>query len=111
MDAVTANTALTVANVADTVPDRYFRADQIVVAGNAAATEDNWRRVRSLRIGLVMRGPAGSSQEVVTPAKYPLGFAFANATGDKGTVLAAQTDGRLRQANILTIYLHNNQGS
>ncbi|VWX59505.1 Prepilin-type N-terminal cleavage/methylation domain-containing protein [Burkholderiales bacterium 8X] len=109
-DAVVANTAPGASNIPDSVPDQYLRADQLAVAGNAAATRENWSRVRSLRIGMVLRGPRNSAQESATPVMYPLGTTFVNAANDKGSQFAAQTDGRLRQAVTLTIYLHNTQG-
>ncbi|KAB7535791.1 hypothetical protein ET532_027825, partial [Verminephrobacter sp. Larva24] len=59
-----ANTA--VPGTTDRVVDRYLRADQLTVSGsqpasiNKAATYANWRRVRSIRIGVVLRCPCSA---------------------------------------------------
>lgn len=91
----------------DSVPDRYLSASQMVVPGNDAATLANWRRVRSLRIGMVLRGPAGSAQSSTSQTLYPLGAAFASA-GNPGSTFTA-TDNRLRQVATFTIQLRNCQ--
>jgi type IV pilus assembly protein PilW len=113
---------------ADSVPERYLRADQIVIgtaAGSTStkATYDNWRRVRSIRIGMVLRGPANSGQQSTAPTLYPFGGAksssggaagsalsAATASDDPGTVFTPPADGRLRQAVTFTIHLRNDQG-
>lgn len=108
VDGVTANAVPTAA--ADSVPEQYMRADQLVVASNVAATNDNWARVRSLRIGLVLRGPIRSAQDLAVPAQYPLGaVGVMNSSSDPGSVFPAQTDGRLRQTVTFTIHLRNIQ--
>lgn len=102
-------------------PNRYLRADQMTVTGTggAVATNDNWRRVRSLRIGMVLRGPANSSQEKVAQTLYPFGKGASSASGaagsalssaeDPGTVFSAPADGRLRQVVTFTVQLRNDQ--
>ncbi|MDR3369601.1 PilW family protein [Rhodoferax sp.] len=109
-------------NPTDSVPERYLRADQIVVGGVMAsqATYNNWRRVRSIRIGMVIRGPANSQQEKVSQTFYPFGVAANSSTGtigsalssanDVGTVFTPPVDGRLRQVVTFTIHLRNDQG-
>ena len=96
----------------DSVADRYLRASQIVVAGNPAATETNWRHVRSLRIGLLVRGPANSAVDRTSTGRtyYPLGV-DQSASADTGTALSVTADGRLRQELSFTIYLHNKLGN
>jgi type IV pilus assembly protein PilW len=103
-------------------PDRYLRADQMTVTGNAVATNDNWRRVTSIRIGLVVRGPIGSQQERVAQTFYPFGPAPSSSTGTTGTAMSNTTaldpgtrfltsaDGRMRQTATFTIHLRNDQG-
>ena len=99
-----------------------YTADQIVVAGNTSskATYDNWRRVRSIRIGMVLRGPIGSQQEIVSQTFYPFGLApnsstgsagtaLSDSTNDPGTVFTPAADGRLRQVVTFTIHLRNDQ--
>lgn len=93
-------------NVTDGVADRWLRADQLTVPGNVAATRANWRRVRSVRIGLVIRGPSGSAVETATKTLWPLGPTWANAE-DVGSVLSAPADGRLRTSHSFTVHLRN----
>lgn len=105
----------------DSVPERYLRADQLTVSGNEVATYANWRRVRSLRVGMVLRSQAGSAVETDTQTYYPLGSskssasgtlgsAFANATNDPGTVFTPTADRRIRQVLTFTVHLRNFQG-
>jgi len=108
VDAVTAGAAATATQ--DSIIDQYLRADQLVVPGNAAATQENFRRVRSLRIGMVLRAAANSAQELGTPVMYALGANYGKAA-DVGSVLLGQNDGRLRQAVTFVVYLHNFQDS
>jgi type IV pilus assembly protein PilW len=94
----------------DSVPDRYLSASQLTVKGDDAATRANWRRVRSLRIGMVLRSDAGMGQNSETSVLYPLGGAgFASAT-DVGTIFQPPADGRLRQVVAFTVHLRNDQG-
>ena len=107
VDNVVPNTAPT--GITDSVPDRYLRADQLT-----GATEDitnaNWRRVRSIRIGMVFRGAVGSSLEKTIPAQYPLGApGVMNTAADIGSTFPSQTDGRLRQTVNFTVHLRNPQ--
>lgn len=106
----------------DSVPDKYLRADQLVVGGvaDSAATNSNWRRVRSLRIGMVLRGPPNSAQNSVAQTLYPFGLAKSSSAAaagsamssanDPGTIFAAPADGRLRQVVTFTVHLRNDQG-
>lgn len=105
-DGVTPNASPTAAT--DTVPDRYLRADQMTVASNTTATNANWRRVRSLRIGLVLRGPANSAQEKSAQTLYPEGSVMSSSS-DPGTIFSAPADGRLRQVLTFTVHLRNEQ--
>jgi type IV pilus assembly protein PilW len=121
-DGVTASAAPTIAT--DSVPDAYLRADQLTVTANPVATNDNWRRVRSLRIGMVLRGPANSAIDKTSTTYYPFGLAKSSSTGtaglamaqtvasalDPGTVFTPALDGRLRQTLTLTVHLRNEQG-
>lgn len=101
-------------------PDKYLRADQLTVAGNTVATNANWRRVRSLRIGIVLRGPANSAQTSGNQTFYPFGMAKSADTGiagsalssanDANTIFVAPADGRLRQVVTFTVHLRNSQG-
>lgn len=105
-DGVTAGAAPTA--TPDTVPDRYLRADQMTVASNPVATNANWRRVRSLRIGLVLRGPANSAQDNSTDPLYPQGSGMSSSS-DPGTIFTPPADRRLRQVLTFTVHLRNEQ--
>jgi type IV pilus assembly protein PilW len=100
----------------DTIPERYLRADQLVVAGNAAATKENWRRVRSLRIGLIVRSPSGTAQAPVAQRFYPFAPFGSLAEPPASTNFSdtfldvPATDTRVRQVVTFTVYLHNFQG-
>jgi len=120
VDNVVPNTAPVAGASSDLVADRFLRADQMVVAGDAIGTNANWRRVHSLRIGMVIRGPLGSAQDSTAQTFYPLGQA-ANASGgaagsalssssDPGTIFAPDADSRMRQTVTFTIHLRNEQG-
>ena len=109
------------ASSADSIPERYLRADQLTVAGNDAATYANWQRVRSIRIGVVLRGPLGSAVDNTSQTFYPLGISadsgggtagsgFANNSTDPGTGYTPATDSRLRQVITFTVHLRNFQG-
>lgn len=104
-DGVTPNTAPTAAQ--DTVADRWLRADELTVAGNFAATRANWRRVRAVRVGLVMRGPVGSAQQATTATFTPLGPMYASSDATTGSSLTVAADGRLRQQSTFTVHLRN----
>lgn len=107
VDGVTTGAAPTAST--DSIPERYLRADQLV-ATSTADTNANWERVRSLRIGMVLRGPVGSAPEKNVPAQYPLGVKdVMNTSTDAGSTFAAQSDGRLRQTVTFTIHLRNRQ--
>ncbi|QXZ10155.1 PilW family protein [Comamonas sp. Y33R10-2] len=107
------------ASTADSVPERYLRADQLTVTGNTAATTANWQRVRSIRIGMVLRARAGSAIDKTTQTFYPLGEAKSSSSGtagsafeasnDPGTTFTPAVDGRLRQVVTFTIHLRNYQ--
>lgn len=104
----------------DSVTDRYMRADQLIVAGNDAATKANWQMVRSVKIGLILRSSVGATQETASQTLYPfgnarasasgtVGSAFADSTNDPGTVVTAPADRRLRLQTSFTIHLRNEQ--
>lgn len=107
VDGVTPGAAPTLPT--DSVPERYLRADELV-APTEAATNANWARVRSIRVGLVIRGPVGSAPELSVPEQYPLGAkGVMNSPGDLGSFVPEKTDGRLRQSVTFTIHLRNSQ--
>ncbi|WP_298431545.1 PilW family protein [Ottowia sp.] len=111
VDNVTPGAALSASNTADSVPDSFLRADQLTVAGNQKATYANWRRVRSLRIGLVLRGPANSAQGSAAQTLQPFKGSDFVSGSDPGSSYTV-TDSRLRQTVSFTVQLRNcqNQG-
>lgn len=105
-DNVVATTAPTTGGQ-DTIVDRWLRADQLKVSGNAVATRENWRRVRAVRVGLVLRGPVASAQERVAATLAPLGSPTYTATADVGSQLSVAADGRLRRVVNFTVHIRN----
>lgn len=94
----------------DSVADEYLRAAQLASTPTASPI-DNWRRVRTLRIGLVVRGttPDAVDRAATAAASMPvLGAAFTNAA-DVGSALTFAADGRLRQSLVFTVHLRNAQ--
>lgn len=120
VDGVTAGAEAT--GTKSNLATNYLRADQLTVTGDTdgSKTNANWRRVRSLKIGMVIRGPLGSAQQAISQTYYPLGNAISVAGGtagsamsssdDKGTAYTPAADTRLRQVVTFTIHLRNEQG-
>ena len=106
VDNVVPNTAPT--GTTDSVPDRYLRATELVVAGNAVATADNWRRVRSVRIGLLFRSQANDAidRAAVAATHNVLGDGM-SASADTLSQLTVPADGRMRQAMVFHVHLRN----
>lgn len=98
----------------DSIPERYLRADELTVAGNEAATKENWRRVRNLRIGMVIRSASGVLQAPEARKYYPFAPQATDAASagnfSSPEIDVAATDTRLRQVVTFTVYLHNYQG-
>jgi type IV pilus assembly protein PilW len=92
-----------------TLITRYLRADEMVVQSSPADTQNNWRRVRAIRIGMILRGPKGSAISQVAANLFPLGASFA-AADDAFSTFPAPADGRLRQEVTFTVHLRNYQG-
>ena len=109
VDGVTPGAPPSASSPPDSVPERYLRADQLKIPGTPPDPNANWKRVRSIRVGLVLRGAPGSAQGK-TPAQYPLGAqGVMDTSDDAGSVFLEQTDGRLRQTVTFTIHLRNRQ--
>ena len=106
-DGVTAATVpSTTASEQDSVADRWLRADQLTVTGNPAATRENWRRVRAVKIGMVLRAPIGSAPQSATATFAPLGALYASSADD-GTSLVVAADSRLRMVSNISVHLRN----
>lgn len=121
--ATSANAGTKLVSTKNSVPYTFMRADQLTV-GSATSTDtlQNWKLVRSLRIGLVLRGAPNSQQERVSQRLYPFGkaksggggtegsaFVPSNATDDPGTQFDTPADGRFRQVVTFTVVLRNDQ--
>ena len=114
--------AAPIATTTPDIPDRYLRADQIRVNASDVDTKANWRRVRSIRVGLVLRGAPGSSLGNSGQTFHPFGEAASSGgTGvaagsafasidDDGTNFTPTADTRLRQTVTFTVHLRNDQG-
>ena len=90
----------------DGIPDRWVRATDI--------KDVDWVYVRAVRVGLVLRGPPGSSQgsrEVEDATEhdlYPLGKGFsAGQSASDFKFTPSKTDGRLRRVYTSTFMLRN----
>ncbi len=90
----------------DTIADRWLRADQLSVPGNVAATRENWRRVRAVRVGLVIRGAAGSAPQSSATTTAALGTLYVSSS-DTGSSLSVPADDRLRAQTAFTVHLRN----
>lgn len=118
VDGAVANVAPT--GIADSIADRFLRADELVVPGDSAGTNANWRRVRSIRIGMILRGHARSAIDGTPLPLYPFGpspgssggaaGAALSSANDPGTSFDPPADGRLRQIVTFTVHLRNDQG-
>lgn len=87
----------------DTVADKYMTARDL------GATLDNWRRVRTVRIGLVLRGSVPDSVAPAAIASMPvLGDGYVS-DGDVGSKQSFPADGRPRHRLIFTVHLRNAQ--
>lgn len=99
--------------VPDSVAEQYLRADQLTVS-DAAQTLANWKSVRSLRIGMVLRAAPGTAVAATNQTLYPFGSGQAinmfASSSDPGTIFTPPNDGRLRQVVTFTVHLRNPQG-
>ena len=93
----------------DSVPDSYMRADQITIDDDLVGTNNNWKRVRSVRIGMVLRGSLGSAQGSIKETYYTFGLSKFSSVNDIGTIFIPTVDARLRQVITFTVHLRNDQ--
>jgi len=101
-------TAAATPQLGDTIADTYLTARQLENTPSGSRI-DNWRRVRTVRIGLLIRGPVPETLVSAAAASTPvLGSQFANST-DIGSSLNLPADGRLRQRLVFTVHLRNAQ--
>ena len=94
---------------ADSVPESYLTASQLTGA-TPAGTLDNWRRVRSVRVGMVLRGaPNTAADRAATAQTFNVLGNGLSLASDSGSIFTVAADGRLRQQIIFTIHLRNTQ--
>ncbi len=89
----------------DTTPNRWLNGKEVGDAGL-------WPSVRTVRLGLVLRGAVGSGVNQGTPATlYPLGEDFSKVSGavpsNSNFVFTPPSDGRLRRAFTFNIAVRN----
>ena len=89
----------------DTTPNRWLNAKQVADAAL-------WTRVRTVRLGLVLRGAPGSGVTAPTPqVLYPMGEEFSKIGGvastESGMTFTPPNDGRLRRAYTFNIAVRN----
>lgn len=90
---------------ADSTPNRWLNAQQV-------ASGSLWPKVRAVRIGMVLRGAAGSATNAVNAtALYPLGEDFSKVSGAVPAgeaIFTPPNDNRLRRAFTFNIAVRNN---
>jgi type IV pilus assembly protein PilW len=90
---------------ADSTPNRWLNAKQVRDGGL-------WSKVRTVRIGMVLRGAAGSATGAPNEsALYPLGKDFSTVSGAVPageTIFTPPNDSRLRRAFTFNIAIRNN---
>ena len=87
----------------DGIVDRWVSArnvDPVVGAGN-------WKHVKAVRVGMVLRGALGSAQDKNTDALYPLGKDFVGASTEDGLKFTPPSDTRMRRVYTSTLMLRN----
>ncbi len=90
----------------DSVADQYLRAADV----DTLPVANPWSRVRTLRVGLVLRGPVGSAPDKAASAETiaVLGPGFSDAA-DTGSDLTVAADARMRHRLVFTAHLRNAQ--
>ena len=85
----------------DGIIDRWVSAKDV---GNA-----NWRTVKAVRIGMVLRGGPGSAQTSDNNDLYPLGKDFVGTLGttEAGLKFTPPNDGRMRRVYTSVLMLRN----
>jgi len=88
----------------DSFVDRWLNAEEVNPGGDATAIVD-WGKVRSVRVGMILRTPgrAGVAGAAATTLS-PLGVSFSQNVND---TLSTGTDGRLRRVVTFTVNLRN----
>jgi len=89
---------LDVTSPPDEIPDRWV---------SASGVGANWRNVRAIRVGMVLRGDPGSAQLSQAQTLYPLGKDFIGTSTEAGLIFTSPADGRLRRTYSSTFLIRN----
>ncbi len=90
----------------DTFVDQWLTAKQ--VDNLDADAVKAWGRVRSVRVGMVIRSAVRTNLATAVASYQPLGAAYTNGTADTGSTFSVTTDdGRLRRVVSFTVSLRN----
>jgi type IV pilus assembly protein PilW len=85
----------------DSLPNKWVSAQDVT----------DWMKVRAVRVGFVLRGMPGSSQNTSARAAdrvlYPLGQDFIGTSTEPGLAFIPPVDGRIRRAYTSTYMLRN----
>lgn len=93
--------------------DRYLRADQLNVAGDLSGTNENWRRVIGVKIGLLVKSGGGKNSGSLLNAGeafYPLGIENYSATASGTKIIVPDTieeRSKYRQVISMTLKFRN----
>ncbi len=85
----------------DTFVDQWMNAAQVDALGGSAMV--NWSKVKSVRVGMILRSPANSAVPGPSTTLSPLGTMFSQNLDDTLVV----NDGRLRRLVTFTVNLRN----
>ena len=83
----------------DGIVDRWVSADDV--------EDEDWKLVRAVRIGMVLRGAVGSAQDKNTDPLYPLGKDFVGTSTESGLKFTPPSDTRMRRVYTSTLMLRN----
>jgi type IV pilus assembly protein PilW len=87
---------------ADSFPDQWLTAQQVDL------TPGRWDKVRSIRVGMVIRSLERVTANTAVATYKPLGDNFTLAAADDpGTTFTSPDDGRLRKVVTFTVNLRN----
>ena len=87
----------------DSIIDRWVSAQDV--------DEDEWKHVRAVRVGMVLRGAVGSAQEPNTDLLYPLGKDFIGTLDEDGLKFTPPADTRMRRVYTSVLMLRNDPHS
>ena len=85
----------------DTFPERFIKADQITVTGDSAATQENWKKVVSVKFGMLLTSINDVKSVAPPTAKsYTLVDTTVTPTPDRKLRFAYNTTVKIRNKGI-----------